>query len=77
MERTHELAGRAKARHGPNLSRLAVRAATLLLLLAAVQALASLLFYNAIDRETLREDHARRVAELLVVSDRVHDLESF
>lgn len=74
MERTHELARRAKTRHGPNLSRLAVRAATLLLLLAAVQALASLLFYNAIDRETLREDHARRVAELLVVSDRVHDL---
>lgn len=53
MERTHELAGRAKARHGPNLSRLAVRAATLLLLLAAVQALASLLFYNAIDRKSV------------------------
>lgn len=61
-------------RHGPNLSRLAVRAATLLLLLAAVQALASLLFYNAIDKETLREDHARRVAELLVVSQRMHDV---
>ncbi|MBB3859774.1 signal transduction histidine kinase [Novosphingobium hassiacum] len=61
-------------RFGPNLSRLAVRAATLLLLLAAVQALASLLFYNAIDKETLREDHARRVAELLVVSQRVHDV---
>lgn len=59
-------------RHRPNLSRLAVRAATLLLLLAAVQAVASLLFYNAIDKETLREDHARRVAELLVVSQRMH-----
>lgn len=61
-------------RHGLNLSRLAVRAATLLLLLAAVQALASLLFYDAIDKETLREDHARRVAELLVVSQRMYDV---
>ncbi len=61
-------------RQGLNLSRLAVRAATLLLLLAAVQALASLLFYNAIDKETLREDHARRVAELLVVSQRLHEV---
>lgn len=51
-----------------------MRAATLLLLLAAVQALASLLFYNAIDKETLREDHARRVAELLVVSQRLHEV---
>ena len=63
---------RTARRLGPNLSRLAVRAATLLLLLAAVQALASLLFYNAIDKETLREDHARRVAELLVVSQRTY-----
>lgn len=61
-----------KLRHGPNLSRLAVRAASLLLVLAAVQALASLLFYDAIDKKTLREDHARRVAELLVVSQRLH-----
>jgi two-component system osmolarity sensor histidine kinase EnvZ len=61
-----------RLRHGPKLSRLVVRAATLLLLLAAVQALASLLFYNAIDKETLREDHARRVAELLVVSQRIY-----
>lgn len=60
--------------HGPNLSRLAVRAATLLLLLAAVQAIASLAFYDVIDKETLREDHARRVAELLVVSNRLHEL---
>ncbi len=71
-----ELASRSrlgrKPRHGPNLSRLAVRAASLLLVLAAVQALASLLFYDAIDRQTLREDHARRVAELLVVSQRLH-----
>ncbi|MDP3551963.1 MAG: HAMP domain-containing sensor histidine kinase [Novosphingobium sp.] len=59
--------------HGPNLSRLAVRAATLLLLLAAVQAIASLAFYNVIDKETLREDHARRVAELLVVSQRLYE----
>lgn len=60
--------------HGPRLSRLAVRAATLLLVLAAVQAIASLAFYNVIDKETLREDHARRVAELLVVSSRLHDI---
>lgn len=60
--------------HGPNLSRLAVRAATLLLVLAAVQAVASLAFYDVIDKETLREDHARRVAELLVVSNRLHEL---
>lgn len=58
----------------PNLSRLAVRAATLLLVLAAVQAVASLAFYDVIDKETLREDHARRVAELLVVSNRLHEL---
>jgi two-component system, OmpR family, osmolarity sensor histidine kinase EnvZ len=60
--------------HAPNLSRLAVRAATLLLVLAAVQAVASLAFYDVIDKETLREDHARRVAELLVVSNRLHEL---
>lgn len=60
--------------HGPNLSRLAVRAATLLLVLAAVQAVASMAFYNVIDKETLREDHARRVAELLIVSTRLHDI---
>lgn len=60
--------------HGPNLSRLAVRAAALLLVLAAVQAIASLAFYDVIDKETLREDHARRVAELLVVSNRLHEL---
>lgn len=64
-----------QASHTPNLSRLAVRAATLLLVLAAVQALASLAFYDVIDKETLREDHARRVAELLVVSERLHQLQ--
>lgn len=51
---------------------LAAWAALLLLAIGAVQVAASLLFYAAIDRQTLREDHARRVAELLVVSDRVH-----
>lgn len=60
--------------HGPNLSRLAVRAGTLLLVLAVAQALASLAFYSAIDKETLREDHARRVAELLVVSQRLYGI---
>jgi len=51
--------------------RLAGYAASLLLLIGAVHLVASLIFYHAIDRQTLREDHARRVAELLVVSDRV------
>jgi signal transduction histidine kinase len=37
-----------------------------------VQLGASLLFYREIDANTLREDHARRVAELLVVSERVY-----
>jgi len=54
--------------------RLAAYAALLLLLIGTVQVAASLLFYHAIDRQTLRQDHARRVAELLVVSDRVHRL---
>jgi signal transduction histidine kinase len=52
--------------------RLGVSVALLILLVGMVQMAASLLFYHAIDRQTLREDHARRVAELLVVSDRVH-----
>lgn len=39
-----------------------------------VQLLASLAFYQAIDRQTLREDQARRIAELLVVADRVSRL---
>ena len=46
----------------------------LLLALGAVQAAGSLLFYQAIDRQTVWEDHARRVAELLVVSERVQAL---
>ena len=54
--------------------RLVVYAALLLVLIGTVQVAASLLFYHAIDRRTLHEDHARRVAELLVVSDRVHAL---
>ncbi|NGM49472.1 HAMP domain-containing histidine kinase [Caulobacter sp. 602-2] len=39
-----------------------------------VQLAASVAFYQAIDRQTLREDHARRIAELLVVGDRVSRL---
>jgi len=39
---------------------------------ALVQVIASVAFYEAIDRQTLREDHARRIAELLVVGSRVH-----
>lgn len=41
-----------------------------------VQLLASVAFYQAIDRQTLREDHARRIAEFLVVGDRVSLLEA-
>ncbi|SLK06945.1 sensor histidine kinase [Novosphingobium mathurense] len=55
--------------------RLAAYVAVVFLVLVLVQLAASLLFYNAIDRQTLRDDHARRVAELLVVSDRVHALD--
>lgn len=39
-----------------------------------LQLAASISFYAWIDREALREDHARRVAELLVVSKRVDAL---
>ncbi|GGO90145.1 ATP-binding protein [Stakelama pacifica] len=46
--------------------------AVLVLALGAIQLGASLSFYQAIDRQTAREDHARRIAELLVVSDRLH-----
>lgn len=55
--------------------RLSFYAALLLLALGLIQLIGSLAFYQAIDRQTLREDHARRVAELLVVSDRVHALD--
>lgn len=54
--------------------RLSFYAALLFLALGLVQLIGSLAFYQAIDRQTVREDHARRVAELLVVSDRVHSV---
>lgn len=41
--------------------------------LGLVQLAASILFYHAIDTETVRQDHARRVAELLVVAERLED----
>lgn len=56
-------------------SRLPVQAAILLLLIGLVQLGGSLLFYQAVDRQTLREDHARRIAELLVVSERIHAID--
>lgn len=59
----------------PGSPRLSVYAALLFVSIGAVQLVASLLFYRSIDENTLREDHARRVAELLVVSDRVHRLD--
>ena len=49
--------------------------ATLLIVsLAAVQLISSILFLGMINRDTIHEDHARRVAELLVVGDRIHRL---
>ncbi|HEX7855862.1 MAG TPA: ATP-binding protein [Sphingobium sp.] len=64
MSGRHRLLGRLGSR------RLVAYAALLLLVIGVVQVAASLVFYDAIDRQTLREDHARRVAELLIVSDR-------
>lgn len=55
--------------------RLAGQAALLLLAVGIVQVVASTLFYEAIDRQSIREDHARRVAEFLVVSERLHRLD--
>jgi two-component system osmolarity sensor histidine kinase EnvZ len=40
----------------------------------ALQVVVSLFFYALIQRESLREDHARRVAELLIVSQRAHQM---
>lgn len=54
--------------------RLSAYAAGLLVTIGVVQLVASLSFYRAIDAQMLREDHARRVAELLVVSERVFRL---
>ncbi|MET1754873.1 ATP-binding protein [Novosphingobium sp. RD2P27] len=54
--------------------RLSAYAALLFIAIGLVELVASLLFYRQIDEQTLREDHARRVAEMLVVSDRVHRL---
>lgn len=52
--------------------RFAVLIGSVFLALGLVQLAGSLMFYQIIDRQTLRDDHARRVAELLVVSDRLH-----
>jgi two-component system, OmpR family, osmolarity sensor histidine kinase EnvZ len=52
--------------------RLSGYAALLFLAVGVIQLVGSLLFYQAIDKQTLREDHARRIAEMLVVSDRVY-----
>lgn len=51
--------------------RLSAYAAALVVTIGIVQLIASVSFYRAIDAQTLREDHARRVAELLVVGERV------
>lgn len=55
---------------------LSAYAAILFAAIGVVQLGASISFYRAIDAQTLREDHARRVAELLVVSDRVFRVEA-
>lgn len=57
----------------PSRPRLSVYAAALFLAIGTIQLVASLLFYQAIDHQTLRQDHARRVAEMLVVSLRVYE----
>ncbi|WP_241557197.1 sensor histidine kinase [Croceibacterium ferulae] len=54
--------------------RYAVLIGCVFLALCLVQLAGSLMFYQIIDRQTLRDDHARRVAELLVVSDRLHGI---
>ena len=48
------------------------RIAVLVVALALVQFAATLTLYNRISRDSVREDHARRVAELLEVSERLH-----
>lgn len=54
--------------------RFAVYIAIVFLALGIVQLAGSLVFYQIIDRQTLQDDHARRVAELLVVGQRMHRL---
>lgn len=53
-------------------SKFAAYMAALVVGLGLVQLAASVLFYQSIDRQTLRNDHARRIAELLVVSERLY-----
>lgn len=52
--------------------RFAFHIAIVFLALGLVQLAGSLVFYQIIDRQTLRDDHARRVAELLVVGERMY-----
>jgi Signal transduction histidine kinase len=58
----------------PNTHRFVAYVAAVFIALAAVQLVASVLFYQAIDRKTLQDDHARRIAELLAVSDHLHGI---
>lgn len=55
--------------------RLIGHAMLVILAIVVLQVAASLVFYEAIDRQTIHEDHARRVAELLVVSNRIDSIE--
>lgn len=58
----------------PLTPRFAFHIAVVFLVLGLVQLTGSLIFYQIIDRQTLRDDHARRVAELLVVGERMHTI---
>ena len=58
----------------PHAPRFLGNVALLFVLLGTLQLIGGLLFYQAMDRQTVRQDHARRIAELLVVSDRIFAL---
>jgi signal transduction histidine kinase len=53
--------------------RLVGRVALLIAGIALLQFVATILLYERISRDSVREDHARRVAELLEVSERLHE----
>ena len=59
---------------GTRTPRLSGYVAVLVIAIGITQLAASLLFFRTIDENTVREDHARRVAELLIVGDRVYRL---
>lgn len=54
--------------------RFAAYVAMVFLVVGLIQLAGSLVFYQIIDRQTVQDDHARRVAELLVVGRRMHEI---